>query len=179
MPDQLESAITAIKNGERVKARLILAELLRLDPKNGSAWYYLSTCVDTPRQQKDCLSRVLAIDSGNLQANADLEKLEHGLPEPGGKAASPLPLEQPVPPEPVIPAGPPDARDRTGKVKFSGGAKVLIGVLVLLVCCCWILPLALKLAAGPGTKTGLQASDPGRFKKAAGEYQLVMFFTFW
>src|SRR5512139_1066591 len=89
--DGLNSAWLALKNGERNRARSILADILRSNSKHELAWYWLATCVDSIQQKKDCLSRVVALNPNNLQAKAALAKLEHNVPMPDNKTGDALP----------------------------------------------------------------------------------------
>jgi tetratricopeptide (TPR) repeat protein len=60
----------------RRQARSLLARVLKLDQNNVQAWLWLSTVVDTPREQEACFKNVLAVDPDNKHARAGLARLE-------------------------------------------------------------------------------------------------------
>jgi predicted RNA-binding Zn-ribbon protein involved in translation (DUF1610 family) len=76
MPVDLDAAIQHIKAGHPAKARQLLVDLLRADPKNETAWMWLSSVVDDDRQRKDCLERVLALDPANEAARLQLTQMQ-------------------------------------------------------------------------------------------------------
>ena len=66
-PEQIEP--------RRRQARSLLARVLKLDKNNIQAWLWLSTVVDTPREQVACFKNVLALDPANKHARAGLTRL--------------------------------------------------------------------------------------------------------
>ncbi len=65
MSDELERAINLIRSGDKRAGRQLLAQVLRAQPQNETAWLWMSNVVDTDEQRRDCLERVLAIDPEN------------------------------------------------------------------------------------------------------------------
>ena len=183
MVDRLDSALIALRSGERNKARSILADILRSNPKNELAWYWLATCVDSAQQKRDCLSRVLALNPNNLQAKAALAKLEHSLTMPDNKSGD-LRHANPQTMSELANLGKPaeaNANALSHKTEKFGGIKgenwVSIGTLLMLVSC--ILFGIVGVYAVAHTGSDFPASDPAQFKTAAGKYQFVEVFTDW
>jgi len=90
-----KEAIEAIANGQRQRARDILVRLLRADQSNPEYWLWMSSLVDTPKERRYCLKRVLQLDPGNKIAQRGLLSIE-GLPPP-----------QDLKPPPVVRTGQP------------------------------------------------------------------------
>ena len=90
-----KEAIEAIANGQRQRARDILVRLLRADQSNPEYWLWMSSLVDTPKERRYCLKRVLRLDPGNKSAQRGLLSIE-GLPPP-----------QDLKPPPVVRTGQP------------------------------------------------------------------------
>jgi len=72
----LEQGIQAIKTGDKQAAIRFLALAIQQDPKNASAWLWLSQCLDDPAKKKDCLQRVLKFSPGNQDAMRELASME-------------------------------------------------------------------------------------------------------
>ncbi|HTP08684.1 MAG TPA: hypothetical protein VMP08_10560 [Anaerolineae bacterium] len=183
MVDRLDSALLALRNGERNKARSILADILRSNPKNELAWYWLAACVDSAEQKKDCLSRALALNPNNRQAKTDLEKLEHNVTVPDNKTVDFRQANTLTMSELANPNRPADvnARALSRKTEKFGGLKgeiwVGIGTLIMLVSCIVLSIIGVYSVAHMGSD--FPASDPTQFKKATGKYQFVEVFTDW
>ncbi|MCB0192220.1 MAG: toll/interleukin-1 receptor domain-containing protein [Anaerolineae bacterium] len=73
--DSLEEVITALKAGDKPKARHLLAELLKRNPKNETVWMWLLEVTDTDAQKQDCLQQVLKINPNNETAKKLLVKI--------------------------------------------------------------------------------------------------------
>jgi tricorn protease-like protein len=95
----LQTAIQAIKSGDRATGQRLLAEALRADPGNEQAWLWMSGVVDSDEQRQQCLKRVLAINPANALARQGLAALKHKAP------ASPTPDAQSGLPSRVAPPG--------------------------------------------------------------------------
>ncbi|MBN1231495.1 MAG: tetratricopeptide repeat protein [Anaerolineales bacterium] len=78
-----EEALNAIQRGERARAKDLLTRLLRSDQQNKEYWMYLSSVVDTSREQIYCLQNVLKIDPKSEVAKRGLILL--GAETPGQK----------------------------------------------------------------------------------------------
>ena len=73
--DLLQQAQQALQSGERERARRLLVDALRADPRNVSAWLLMSRVVEQPAHKLDCVMRVLAIEPENAAALAELARL--------------------------------------------------------------------------------------------------------
>ena len=85
----LQSAIEAIRTGDRARARDLLTRLLKADQKNASVWVWLSVTVDTPKERLYCLQTAIQLDPQNAAAKRGLIML------------GALPPDDSVPPFPV------------------------------------------------------------------------------
>ncbi|MBN1148120.1 MAG: tetratricopeptide repeat protein [Anaerolineales bacterium] len=83
-----QEAIDAIRQGQRTRARDLLTRLLRSDQSNPEYWLWLSSVVDTLKEQIYCLQTVLRLDPGNKAAKQGLVLLG-ALPPEG--VATPAP----------------------------------------------------------------------------------------
>jgi len=73
--DKFEQAITSIKAGDKEKGKLLLADILKQNPKDENAWLWMSRCVDLKQQKEDCYRKVLAINPNNSFAQEGLRRL--------------------------------------------------------------------------------------------------------
>jgi tetratricopeptide (TPR) repeat protein len=73
---QLKQAISAYKSGEKQKAQKLLARLVKAEPDNEEAWFWLAACIENLEQRQYCLKRVLKINPNNNQARRALKKSE-------------------------------------------------------------------------------------------------------
>lgn len=73
----LQQAIAALNEGDRGRARQLLAQVLQADPCNESAWLWLVRAVDDPAHARECVERVLRINPGNEEARQMLETIRH------------------------------------------------------------------------------------------------------
>ncbi|NDJ33590.1 MAG: hypothetical protein GYB64_02910, partial [Chloroflexi bacterium] len=84
--DSLRQGIEAAKAGQRDVARRHLAEAIRADPNNETAWLWMSGVVSSPQERIQCLQRVLAINPSNEVALRGLRALgvepDVATPEP-------------------------------------------------------------------------------------------------
>jgi Tfp pilus assembly protein PilF len=64
-----DQGITALKAGDRDRARELLGQAIRLDPRSERAWLWLSGVVTTDEQRRQCLERVLALNPANEAAS--------------------------------------------------------------------------------------------------------------
>ncbi len=65
MDPKLEQAIQAIKSGDKSAGMVLLAQVIRSDPNNESAWIWMATAQDDPEKKKQSLERVLRINPAN------------------------------------------------------------------------------------------------------------------
>jgi hypothetical protein len=80
MSGVLEQAIASIKAGDKVTGEQLLAEALRLDPRDELAWLWMTSIVDSETARRIYLEQVLEINPNNqiaLQGVAKLESTAH------------------------------------------------------------------------------------------------------
>ncbi len=68
----LKEAIEAVREGYKVRARDLLTRLLRADQTNPVYWLWMSSVVETSREQVYCLNNVLRLDPHNEAARRGL-----------------------------------------------------------------------------------------------------------
>ncbi|HMR65794.1 MAG TPA: hypothetical protein PKE64_17440, partial [Anaerolineae bacterium] len=68
----LDEAIAAIKAGDKVTGRRILADILQADLENADAWLWLAAAVDTDAERRKYLQRVLEIEPEHPAARRGL-----------------------------------------------------------------------------------------------------------
>jgi len=109
MADTLEQAIASIKAGDKSAGERLLAEALRLDPRNEIAWLWMTTIVDSDAARRIYLEQVLEINPNNqiaLQGLAALElaarPADASRVQPAVAASQPVqPVAKPARPKPV------------------------------------------------------------------------------
>jgi len=72
----IQEAMRKANDGDVKSAQVILANVLRQEPRNARAWYLLSQIVGDRSREIDCLKKVLEIEPNSQQARARLQKLE-------------------------------------------------------------------------------------------------------
>ncbi len=75
---QIQAATTALRSGQRIRARHLLEEVLRARPDSDQAWYWLAQAVETAGERRFCLSRALSLNRRNALARRELEALGPG-----------------------------------------------------------------------------------------------------
>lgn len=95
----LEQAASATLQGNKARARSILAGLVMREPRNELAWLMLAEVVWKKEHAIDCLERVLRLNPNNEQARRKLEVLKQG-PSPQAQQGASRPVPQPVQPPP-------------------------------------------------------------------------------
>jgi hypothetical protein len=73
--DIITLAQELIRSKQLAKAQRLLVEYIKQNPNSEQAWYVLSTAVDDPRKQIECLQRVLRINPANTEAQTRLMKV--------------------------------------------------------------------------------------------------------
>ncbi len=71
----LAQGIEAAKGGDKVTARALLYNVVDLDPKNETAWVWLSYVVETVEDRKICLENVLVINPASDYALRGLDEI--------------------------------------------------------------------------------------------------------
>lgn len=75
MSDLTSQGIAALKSGDRVAARRLLAAALQQNPNDTQAWLWLSGLVEKDQERVDCLRQVLRIDPNHPAAGRGLAQL--------------------------------------------------------------------------------------------------------
>jgi twitching motility two-component system response regulator PilG len=88
----LQQAIAAAKVGDKAKARPLLIDVTEMDPGNEAAWMWRASVSLTPKDAAWCLSKVLALNPANKQAQGWLDKIRSMTP------VAPAPADAPAPP---------------------------------------------------------------------------------
>jgi ribosomal protein S27AE len=95
---------TALKNGERERARQLLQQAVDYDRNHSQAWLWLSATTDDPREQQSYLEWAIAADPGNAAAKRGLGLLTGKINKaelvPEGQAIAPP--EIPAEPAPAV-----------------------------------------------------------------------------
>lgn len=73
---KLQAGIEAARSGDRTKARRLLEQVIEVDDSNELAWIWLASSVNTVRERRDCLERVLQINPNNTRAREALSRLD-------------------------------------------------------------------------------------------------------
>jgi len=63
--NKLQQAITAIKSGDKTTGRRFLAEVIKANPRNETAWLWMAMVLDDTQKKKKCFQRVLQINPNN------------------------------------------------------------------------------------------------------------------
>jgi tetratricopeptide (TPR) repeat protein len=73
----IQQGIAAAKAGDKDQAREILQDILRQDPKNETAWWWLASVLDK-EDAIICLKNVLKLNPSNTKAQTALARLKSG-----------------------------------------------------------------------------------------------------
>jgi peptide/nickel transport system permease protein len=82
----LSRAKTAINQGDKAKARIVLRKAILISPQHAQAWFLMAQVVEKRAQVVDCLQRVTHIDPDHQAAANALKALMH-KPAPSVKAS--------------------------------------------------------------------------------------------
>ncbi|MGB8984484.1 MAG: hypothetical protein WCC12_21640 [Anaerolineales bacterium] len=94
--NKLQEAISLIKAGDRQTGQKLLTEVLNDDPRNETAWLWMSALV-SGEQRRFCLEKVLSINPNHPQAREQLAKLAGTVAPPMSSPAPTPAVEPPVP----------------------------------------------------------------------------------
>jgi hypothetical protein len=89
----VQEAIQKTNSGDLKSAQIILANVLREEPRNARAWYLLSQIVGDRNREIDCLKKVLELEPNSQQAKVKLQKLlnvEHPIQSANAPSTSQL-----------------------------------------------------------------------------------------
>lgn len=82
MATSLEQAVAHIQAGELEQGKILLAGLLKQNPRDENAWLWLALCVTDKEQERYCFDRVLKINPQNQYAIEGLRRLNNPVPPP-------------------------------------------------------------------------------------------------
>ncbi len=74
--DMLQEGIAAFQAGDRAKAHDLLLEVVKVDPENEQAWYYLAASESNTELRKQYLEQVLEINPNNAKAREVLNRIK-------------------------------------------------------------------------------------------------------
>ncbi len=120
--DVFQQAQEYLRTQQLSKAQRLLVEYIKQNPNSAQAWYMLSTVVDDPRKQIECLQRVLRINPDNTEAQSRLMKV---MGKPAVVQTPPSPTarsSEPTPSAPFSPIGPPASSIKKSAVASAVGA---------------------------------------------------------
>jgi uncharacterized protein YjbI with pentapeptide repeats len=80
MANILELAIAKIKAGDQEAGRLLLSTILKDNPHNEQAWFWLSQVVELDEQRRECLENVLKLNPDHEIAQLELSALPPSPP---------------------------------------------------------------------------------------------------
>jgi tetratricopeptide (TPR) repeat protein len=83
LPDPLQLAIDAARNGRNAEARSLLMDLVDSDPRNETAWIWLSGLMESLEDRIIACENALAINPENRKVHmylADLQRQQAGVP---------------------------------------------------------------------------------------------------
>ena len=72
----MRDAITAAREGDKERARILFEEIVAQDPQNEKAWFWLASVAETDEERRVYLGNVVQINPNNERAQALLAKLE-------------------------------------------------------------------------------------------------------
>ncbi|WP_026369646.1 tetratricopeptide repeat protein [Kallotenue papyrolyticum] len=73
---ELQAGIAAVQHGDRQTARVHLLRVLQRDPKNESAWFWISRAMTTTEQALRCIDHLLSLNPHHAQAREEREILQ-------------------------------------------------------------------------------------------------------
>jgi hypothetical protein len=104
LPDRLRQALEHIRAGRTQAAQSLLIEFVKTSPNSEQGWFLLSLALTDPKQQVDCLERVLRLNPANAEARARLTRLTSGQSPTARPSPPPQPEATPSTPPPSTPA---------------------------------------------------------------------------
>jgi tetratricopeptide (TPR) repeat protein len=87
-----QDAISAMRRGDKARAKELLTLLLKTDQNNAMNWIWLSAAVDSPKERVYCLQTALKLDPENLTAKRGLILLGALTPD---ETIQPFPMNRP------------------------------------------------------------------------------------
>jgi hypothetical protein len=72
---QLVAAVRFARQGDKARARSLLEEILKQERTNEQAWIWMASVVDSPKERRVCIERVIKINPKNAPAQAALNTM--------------------------------------------------------------------------------------------------------
>jgi tetratricopeptide (TPR) repeat protein len=158
----LREGIAALKAGDNARARDLLGQAIRHNPRDERLWLWLSGALETDAERRQCLERVLALNPNNAAARNGLAMLAAAANAPVAAApaaslgdppaarpttAAPVVAPPPTPP-PIADIGAPMAVDPLASLRpTSAPGRVNPRIAAAVVLACVVVALAGILAA--------------------------------
>jgi uncharacterized membrane protein YqjE len=102
MADTVQQAITLIEAGRYEQAHSVLLSVIKTDPQNDAAWYWMARVVADEKLREECLREAVRLNPGNTRAQKALDRLED---QQAVAAASAAPISKWGPIETAAPKG--------------------------------------------------------------------------
>jgi len=142
MPTQLEQAVAYIKAGDIEKGKQLLAEVIRQNPRDETAWLWMTRCVGSAAEKRYCFDQVLNINPQNQHAIKGLERLNNPvspITQPKAKVVQQQPVKK--------------------KGLSTTGTIAVIGLGVTLFCVCGFFIVGLFLNSSSGTTAKVLSAE--------------------
>ena len=97
MSNSLQQAILAIQSGDKERGRQLLSDVILANPRNETAWMWMSAVAENEERERYCLGRVLSINPNNQAAQEGLRRLQPATPKPKAPAIPEAPIPEPPP----------------------------------------------------------------------------------
>jgi tetratricopeptide (TPR) repeat protein len=93
----LNQGVSALKAGDSARARELLGQAIRRNPRDERAWLWLSGAVNTDAERRQCLERVLLLNPHHAAARSGLAMLDAPAVTPPAVAPANPPAAAPSP----------------------------------------------------------------------------------
>jgi hypothetical protein len=133
MPDKLQQAISLVKSGDKQGGARLLAEVLHTEPRNETAWLWMSGVVSKPEQRRHCLEQVLQINPNNQMARKGLARLQQ---EPANQEHLPQEATETKEKGDSSPAAPATTEVQPAKAKSKTSLRAWLAAIVFIVAGC-------------------------------------------
>ncbi len=110
--DTLKQGIAALKAGRKVEARDLLSQVVKQEPHNEMAWLWLGGAVQTDKERRFCLERVLTINPQNDAARRALDRMLMSREMAGERPQEPA---EPVQVDESVKAAPAESGEEEGR----------------------------------------------------------------
>ena len=145
----LRMAKQALDAGDKTTARNLILQVIRQNPRNETAWLWLSALVGDPQKERDSLEQVLKINPSNATARKHLDRLDHRLTQSVPHTPPPFPEAVAVPREEERDKSVPPVQRRKPGLRLSRGIIGLAIIAAMLACICVIAVLIRVPVATP------------------------------